>query len=512
MSDSTQRPIAKSSTALLVSQMSLAAVNFLAAAYLLRALSKEQIAVTAVMDILFSIFSFSSLGLLNVVVQQGPAALQSGKDRNRAYSLVKCGLLYQTIGLLIFGLVTFIYAPQVSQLLLKTTEYAWAVRLLVPGVIATNWFSALQLTAQVSDDFYLIAVWNFIDGLCRPLLSIGAYWMFGFQGFLTGVVISDFIPVLGMGWFLRKFFFNAAPLAPFWSTFRYGLPFYAKNFLRFGYTQFDQAIVAVMLTPNALASYNAARRFRKNITIAIESFRTPTNRRMAALNQESDAVQAAFFQKAARYNAFLMLPLTLLVAAASPWLMLIFGGSKYAADWPLLALMSIGQAAYAAFTLYGGAIFARFHPWATLLIDSINGGVNFIVGPLLILWLAQYGVALSQLVGYLAAAVCAYILLQRLPGYRYQWEHLRLVGPPLGLACLLIILGELFYFRVWVVPLYICLAGLIYFIMLSRGFQEADWFHLRSIVPSLLLPYWGKVEAIFREHFAHHQDEKRTMV
>ncbi len=413
--DSGQRPIAKSSTALLASQMSLAAVNFVVAAYLLRVLSKEQIAVTAVMDILFSVFSFSSLGLLNVVVQQGPAAWQAGKDPKRAYSLVKCGLLYQTIGLLIFGILTFVFASQVSQILLKTNAYSWAVKLLVPGVMASTWFSALQMVAQVKDDFYLIALWNFIDGLCRPFLSIVAYWMFGFPGFLIGVVISDFIPVVGMGWFLRQFFFNDAAPAPFWSTFRYGLPFYLRNFMRFGYTHFDQAIVAVMLMPNALASYNAARRFRKHITIVIDSFRTPTNRRMAALNQESDEEQAAFFQKAARYNTFLMLPITVLVAAASPWLMLIFGGEKYAADWPLLALMSLGQAAYAFFTLYGGAIFARMRPWATLLVDSLNGGVNFIFGPLLILLLAQYGVALSQLFGFLAAVLCAYLLLRRLP-------------------------------------------------------------------------------------------------
>jgi O-antigen/teichoic acid export membrane protein len=492
------RPIAKSSSALLISQLSLAMMNFVITAYLLRLFSKPEVAVTAVIDILTAIFSFSTLGLLTVATQKGPAALTSGNDQAFAFSLVKCALLYQTIVLIVFGSLTFIFAPQVSQLFLKTSDYTWAIKLLVPGVIASVLFTSLQGVAQIKDDFYMVALWGFIAGILRPLLSIPAYWWVGFNGYLVGVVISFFIPVIGMGWGLRLFFLNDTAPAPFWSTFRYGLPFYLRNFLRFGYLQFDQAIVAIMLSPVALASYSAAHRFRKHIVIVTDAFQAPIGIRMNALNQEEEEVQASFFRKSTRYTTLLIIPITLLVAVASPWLMRIFAGAKYAADWPLLTIMSLAQAGYALYVVYGNAVFARFRPWATLLIDGVNGGLNYLIAPLLVLVLAQYGVAFSQVLGFAAGILCASFLLHRLPGYRYDWKTVREMWLPMLLACVIVGLGELLYLKWWSVPIYISIAVLVFALLVSRHFSAEDWSQFRVLIPTPFLPAWLRIEGLFQ--------------
>jgi O-antigen/teichoic acid export membrane protein len=491
------RPIAKSGSALLVSQLGLLAINLLTTIYILRLLSKTEFAVVAVLDILISIITFTDLGLLAVAIQKAPAELQPGKDPTPGLALIKCAVWYRSLALLLAGALSIFFASEISQWLLKTPDYAWAVRMLAPAAMGVIWYQTFQGVAQIKNDFYLFARWDIVVGVLRPALSILGYLAYGLPGFLIGTTISIYISVLGLGWSLRDFFINKAPLAPLWSTLRYGLPFYLRGFARFGFLQYDQLVVATLLTPEILASYTVVRRLTKFIFMMTESFQTPITMRMTALRIEADALQAKFFVRSTRYLTMIIVPLAGLLAAASPWVMLVYGGEKYAAEWPLLILLLAAQVAYTFYSVMGSAVFARLKPLASLVVDGIVGGANFVLAPLLVFLLGKYGIAWGQIIGFCAGILCARIMLGWKSAFKYDWSVWRLIGVPLLLACAILIAGQVIFAAWWIVPIYGVAACSLFLHLTLRKLPEEDWQQVQTIAPRFLLPAISKVQQLY---------------
>lgn len=494
---STNRPIAKSGSAVLLSQIGLLLFNLFFTVYFVRVLSKTEFAVITVLDILISIFGFSEMGLLSVASQQAPSKLQSN-SRAQALALAKCAFRYRSLVILLFGAITVVFAPSMSQLLLKTPEYSWAVILLTLGAMGTTWYYTLQGIAKIYQDFYLLARWNLVSGILRQALALLAFLFFGLPGYLVGTVASIYITMFGMGWSLRKTIFNDIPAAPFWPTFRYGFPFYIRSFLRFGFLQYDQLLVATLLTPETLAVYSVVRKLTKFISLITDSFQAPITMRMSALRDEPDKVQSGFFNKVTRYTTFITLPLCTLIALTSPWIMQIYGGEKYANEWPVLVIMTIAQAAYAFYGVYSGAVFASLKPWAILLADGIVGVTNMLVAPMLILGLEKYGVAWGQLLGYIFGILCARAMLRRRSDFNFDWNGLRLIGIPLVLASSLIVVGQALLLQWWSVPVYLLIAGLIYILVTGRRFHQEDWDQIRILVPEPLAPIYNRIRSLLQ--------------
>jgi len=492
------KPIAKSGTALLVSQVGLNVVNVITTIFLARVLTKPEFAVLAVLEIMISIFQFSDLGFLSVAVQQAPSKIKRDDQRNDGMALIKGAVVYRTIIVLLMGSFFFVFAPFFAQLFLKDPDQTWAIRMLVPASIGTIWFYTLQSITQIKNDFYLIARWNFISGILRSVLSIVALLVFGYPTFLAAITLSILLSVIGFGWSLRPFIFNKIAPVPFIKTFRYGFPLFIDSFFSYGFSQYDQLLVATLLTPFDLASYNIARRFAKMLAVMIDAFLRPITIRMASLRNEEDEVQGLFFRKATRYTTLLFFPLSLLIAAASPWIMFVFGGVKYASNWPLLALLALIQGVYSLYIVFGSGVFARLMPWSIMLMDGITGGVNFLLAPVLITLLGKNGVAWGQLLGFITGIFVAHFMLRGLKGFRFEWSVLAIISPPLIAACSLIIVGQFIYFRLWIVPLYIILGGIIYIFWLGKRLSAEDWGLIQTMVPAWLLPNFIKIQRVIQ--------------
>ncbi len=491
------RPIAKSGSALLVSQIGLLVINLLTTIYILRLLSKTEIAIVAVLDILVSIITFTDLGLLAVAIQQAPAQLQPGKDPATGLALVKCAIWYRSLALLLAGALTIYFAAGLSQWLLKTPDYAWAVKMLAPAAMGVIWYQTFQGVAQIKNDFYLFAYWDIVVGVLRPMLSILGYLAYGLPGFLIGTTASIYISVFGLGWSLRDFFLNRIPLASFWSTLRYGLPFYLRGFARFGFLQYDQLVVATFLPPEILAGYSVVRRLTKFIFMVTESFQTPITMRMTALRAEPDSVQADFFTRSTRYLTLIIVPLAGLLAAASPWVMLVYGGEKYASEWPLLLLLLLAQVAYTFYSVVGGAVFARLKPLASLLVDGIVGGSNFMMAPLMVFLFGKYGIAWGQILGFSAGILCARVMLGWKSAFKYDWGVWWLIGAPLLLACVVLVAGQAVFAAWWIVPLYGVAAASSFLHLTLRRLPEQDWQQIQAITPKFLLPVVSKTHQFY---------------
>ena len=228
-----------------------------------------------------------------------------------------------------------------------------------------------------------------------------------------------------------------------------------------------------------------------------ESFQTPITMRMTALRTEPNSVQASFFTSSTRYLTMIIVPLAGLLAAASPWVMLVYGGEKYAAEWPLLVMLLLAQVTYTFYSVAGSAVFARLKPLASLLVDSVVGGTNFILAPLLVLVLGKYGVAWGQIVGFSAGILCARIILGWRSAFKYDGGVWRLTGLPLLLACSILVAGQALFSAWWIVPLYGIIAGGTFLHLTIRQLPEQDWQQVQALAPKFLLPAVSKLYLLY---------------
>lgn len=460
--------LARSSLALLGSQYGLAVIGVGLTMVTLRLLSKEQFAVVATLEILTAVLAFSDPGLNAVVVQRAPSGLQAGGDRGEALGLIRVALVVRLALLGVLGAGCELLAPQISRLILKDSGHVMEIRLLVPGAILLATWESLRTVAQAGSEFACIARWNLLGGAARQVVAILFFLRFGFIGYLAGLVGALALVNAGMAWELRPYLFSRASATPVGALLRYGFPFWLRRLCRFGFLQFDLAAVGAMLQPEALALYGVARRLAGYVTQITESVQTPILVRAASLREESTAERGAFARKAGRYVSLLIVPIGLLVAAASPWLMRLFGGDKYAAGWPVLSLLAVGQVCYALFGNQAIFLFVLRSPWATLLLDGLSGIVSFGSVPLLILSLGVGAAGLGQILGLSAGLALARLLLRRHPEIPFDWEALRSLLWPVSAATLVLVAGQLLYLRLWSVPFY-GIVALALFALLLRG-------------------------------------------
>jgi O-antigen/teichoic acid export membrane protein len=476
--------ITSSGLSLLGSQYGLAVVNVAVSMVMLRLLSKPQFAVVATLEILSALVAFSDPGLNSVVVQRAPAGFKAGGDERSSLGLIKLALVCRLAALVVLGLVFILLGSRISLLFLKTTDYTAEIRVLVVGALLSATWESLQVVAQAVQDFKLIARWNLLGGITKQVLALLLFFPFGFWGYLTGLVASIALVNVAMAWSLRRYLWASVPAAPIGPTLRYAFPYFLRRFFRFGFLQFDLAAVGAMLPPEALAMYSVARRLAGYISQVTESFQTPILMRVASMRQESAEERGVFARKAMRYITLLIVPICALVAAASPWIMGVFGGAKYAAGWPILAVLAIGQILYALYSNQAIYVFVVRAPWATLLLDGLSGLLSFGSVPLIILSLGVNGVGLGQILGLIAGTVLARALLRAHREIRFDWESLRLLIVPLGVAVAVIVAGQRLWFRIWSVPIFCALAGAIFVLLLRPSLTEEDRRQIGRILPS----------------------------
>ncbi|MCE5336071.1 MAG: oligosaccharide flippase family protein [Desulfobacteraceae bacterium] len=491
--------IVTSALCLLASQYGLTLIGFVFTAYLLRELSKPDFAAIVTLDILAGLFVFSDLGLTGVLDQQAPSGFREDGDRARSFGLIKCMMYTQTVIVLIVGAVAILFSSDISLLFLKTRDYSWVIECFVPAAIGCTWFSFLRHVAQVKGNFFLVARWNFIAGVARQALTIPVYLLLGFRPYVIAIVAATFVPVAGMAYHLRGDLFNRFHCAPILATIRYGLPLYLRSFLRYGFMELDQFVVAVALSPAALASYSATSRLASQIYTITESFQAPIGIRMSSLRFAQIEEKRAFFSSASRYTVVIILPLAAVMAAASPWLMTLYGGAKYADSWPLLVMLVMANAGYALYMVYCSAVFAYQAPKDTLLLDGLVGTANYLSAPLLILAAGQYGIAWGRMLAFGVGILAGKHILKKLPGMKFDKSALRQILFPLAAGLLPVVLGQALYPVAAAVPFYLAAGASLFLLLAMQKVGPDEWRQAREVLPTRMAPLLDRAERLFRD-------------
>jgi len=486
-SDNNRGFLVKSALKMIGSQYCLSIFNFFCYMYLFRVLSHIEIAIIAIFEILTSIYGFSELGINSVMIKFCPSRLKADHDRDKAFGLIKLTIYVQ--GFILFWMVTatIYFAPFISSQFLKTDAYSWTIFIIAPGSALTILFTTLRGIAQVNERYSLIAKWIFLAGVLKQSIAIPCFLIKGFKGYIIGITCASIIPVIGLGFSIRHLLFNPSPVAPLWKTFIYGTPLFIRSFMRYGFKELDQTLIGLLLTPELLATYSVARRFINYLNQIIGFFATTIMVRSLSLIDKPLTEMQNFSRQAMRYFYIIIIPVCICFSLASPWLMTVYGGSKFYFGWPILSLMAICQILYSFISILSIYVFALRLPKTTLLLHSSIGLFNYCFSPLLIINIGVYGVIFGQMISFILGIFVATYML-RSYNISIHWSELSILVWPLILSVFVVLTGMYLSFNLWLIPLYFMIASVIFIVTLSKKLNDNDWEHIRDVCPQKITP------------------------
>lgn len=462
--------------------VSLVSVGF--TIFLARVLTKTEFATFAVYGILTaSIDMLVNLGLETMVIQTAPSMLK-GHHPEQGMAIMKTTLLSRCIMTVVLGCSVYILSGHISLWLLKTPEYASLIRWMAFGTIFSSVFQCLQLLGQAAQEFGGLSVQTVITNLFQRLLAISLYFAMGLEGYVIGLSLGPLVGIVGMLLVLRDYLFNGVRPAAWGPMVRYSFPYYLRGFGRYGFWQADQIVVGLLLTPEILAAYSIARQFANYLRIGIEAFLTPVMTKVAEMREsDKERLQRAFW-KVSRYLSLGVMPVCLTVALISAWLLELYGGNKYRDAWPILVVLSLGQLAYYVSSLYGLYVYALGRPRDLLLLDVFGGVSNLLLSILIVSLIGEAGIAWAQLLAFSLMAIAAKKILSLSMEVHFDTRTFSTLTAPLLLAGGVMVLGLVFYSRLWAVPIYVIVAGAIFVVTLSLCLNDDDWAQIRGVIPA----------------------------
>jgi len=514
------RDVAAGVAQLLSSRIAVAAMAMIFVAISTRLLTLREMAVFALYNSMCALQAvLCSMGLLTTCARELPALMGKG-DTDGAARLLRTSMAVNAVVSAAFASILAAAAGPLARWFLEDPGYAPALRWAALAVFIWNLHEANQIFLVALQRFGPWARVTVTCAVAQRALSLTLFLLlspagYGLVGYMAGFAAGSLAGFLRGFGSLRDLAGRTKDFAPAAPLIRYSLPFYADGYLRYLYMQADQLVVALFLTPEALSLYFVARRFIQYYQQIVSSTIDPLLAKVGEMRSRGREALERSLRSASRYFGLVFLPLAAGSAAMSAFLLDLAGGSRYREAAPVLALLSISVAVYAAFNLVTGYVYMLGVPADRLRHNTVTGlaqlalmagvlGVAVQAGapPLL----AAAAIALARSLALLAGLVYAHGQLKRYITPAYALEAL-----PRALAAsmaLLIVAGlpQLLGYHPGLAIL--CgLAGTILFVALIRPAIRAEDLDLLS---SLLHGRARPLESAIRRLFGHPRRVERT--
>jgi O-antigen/teichoic acid export membrane protein len=204
------------------------------------------------------------------------------------------------------------------------------------------------------------------------------------------------------------------------------------------------------------------------------------------------------FEKTSKYFSLVVVPISATMTLVSPWLMELYGGAKYRDGWPILAILSLAQLAYYIGSLYGIFVYVLGRPKDLLFLNIAVGGSNVLFSFLLIGLIGKAGIAWSQLLAFVLMVVVAKRIISPIVALHFDTKVISVLSVPLLLGGGIILLGQLLYFRLWVVPVYVLVAGVLAILTIGSRLNDEDWTQIRALAPGRLSTAVDRSREVFK--------------
>jgi O-antigen/teichoic acid export membrane protein len=482
-------PVSRSAASLLTSRLAVAGIALLFLGVSTRLLTMEQMAVFALYSTLCALLTpVCSLGLLTSCIKLLPGLLAKDDHAGAALLLRRAACVY-VAGASVVTVALLLGAGLIGRLLLRSSDLSGDVRAACLAAFCFGLYEASQLLLSALQRFGRVGAYNVAAALTQRILSLGLFFVFGLRGYLAGFAIGSLAgAALGIATIIPLMRKNESSPAQSGAsdqgatgTIIYSLPFYADGYLRYFYMQADQLLVALFLGPADLSLYFVAKRFIQYAQVLVSSLVDPLGTKAAQMRETDPSALERTFRISLRYFVLLFLPLSVLLASTSPFLLLLVGGERYtSASWAL-ALLFLSVPFFAVFSHLWTFAYVLGRPADRLTINLVSSFSQAAAIIALMPFLHLAGLALARAVGFAVAMVFARGRLARnLPAAA------RRVELSAGLACLvpvtamaaLVIGPHLIIGRPLLIPIYavpaVAVCAALYFMLVLTAQDRAE--------------------------------------
>lgn len=455
-------------------------------AFYARYLTKEELSLIPVYAMIGSLaMVFLGFGLRPTLLRLLPAKLVETPDEAR-------GLIYTSSALLFFGATLYmtlclVFAPQLSQMLFKTDETVYLMRIVAVGAFFTSARDITNYLLWTGSRFDKISLVQTSAALLRAALGASFVLLWGIDGLAFALVVADLFGFLLSLVFLGDFFQKrGVAWFPPLRLLRMSLPFYLESFLIYFRTKGDSWIIATSLGPSALAVYFVAKRLPQLLTMIRGSIDNVLTTQISKKANRPDEI-SEYVPRLYELMSHTVMPLILLLAGITPATVLLVAGAEYAEAIVPAIILCWAQLAQMFAAPAGRAIFVTRHPLVRVLATT-GESLALVVGLVVLApWLQETGVALSLLFAGIAAVAIGMYLLSRTMSFDFPTDQFvrSLVASSLMMVTLL---GLQYRGITYVAMPLVGLAGLLVFaIVVSVTNSERFYGTLNTVSPVRLI-------------------------
>lgn len=408
----------------------------------------------AALPVFFILGSFVTVplnfGLFPTLMREIPVLLE--RDRTAALGMIRAVVLTVAAGIMVVGLGYLTLAPRIARLLLSSSDWSWLIRWMIPGAVARGLDDILTFLLRSTREFSSLAQKKLVAEVGTPLVTVPLIYFWGVRGLVIGLTLGV---VFGLLWALyraRYYLFQRSKVASLLPLVRRSRPYYVEGGLFFLTNQGDQALVAALLSPTALAGYYVARRIPDALALLLLSVEEVMGPTLARASVDGAAELRRMFQGFSVTVAVFVLPAAALAACFAPVYTKLVGAASYGSVTPAVIILALGLVAQGAITVISQSALALGHPRDRLKVTVVLACLLLILTAAS----ARFGltaVAIGRVTALLLATlVGAQLLRHLLPPL--PWRDIsRLLVPTAVLAGTAISLQRLSE-KLWLVPAY----------------------------------------------------------
>jgi len=482
MSDS--KKIVYDSFALLTGRIGGMVISVGFTVYFAHKLSKTEFATIAVFEILTALTNMiSNLGLETYCLREVPSFIKKN-DLSKASAYIKTAIANRLLWSILAGILIILSQENCAKIFFKDAAYAQIFLFLGVGVVASSLNTSLGLIAHSVKAFKETAFINIIRVASFCILSFVLYYFYGYIGWVIGYTLSRVIGCVLFFILLKKWFFYSKFFYSWSKMVKTAYPYYLRGFAKYGLLNLDQAIISIFMSPGMLATYYVAKKFPKYISIIIEATGRPLLIKLSEFKNEKREKIQNILAKISIYNSWLFVPICMGIAVYGYFLLDLFGGKKYTDGLPILVLLCLAKLLKGLFfSLYENGVFIFEKPYKVFLVDLAGCLSNIILLILFVPFFGAVGVALAVLLSTAVAQYCAGYFLNKIFDVKFNINAFYKVCGAMALFSITGIILQILFYDIYLIPLYIVVSLIVFFVFTANIITEEDILMLKSILP-----------------------------
>ncbi len=364
---------------------------------------------------------FTDLGLYYCVLRNAPPLIQKNEIKEAVHSFIAPATLVRTsLALMLTAIYVgagFVYSEEL-QTNFKELDILFILPFAGLHLLIQNQLYILSPLFLSLERFGTDSFFDSFGVFLEQVAAVICYLLFGINFYFVGIMIGKGLNLLIISILLRKtlvfFTFRPSDFIKGIDLLRSYIAFYIRQFFRLGMKQFDQLMIAVILPIEQLANYELARKGSNWLKHVIKAFGLPLT---VKFSKSTDPEERS---KYAKTYFLYTLPIPIILACLSPWIMELMGGEKYAESWYILAILYTSFALYTISNFQFSVIAMYAKNTESLWQDIIAGVVGLVSALILIIVFREYGMAWGQLLTYLTLSIAGYRITKKYMNHEHS--------------------------------------------------------------------------------------------